>query len=298
MTRRDILSFFHEPFGDAFYYGPEKISPAHLRWPEDKIEKSGRGHYTYDYVLQSILSVTGDSRKRVFLKDMSYHIIPPIHTPAARPPSLEYHFESNEDRLNPTLLPTSILRAFTFVFLVRKPEAAIPSLYRCFIPPLSSKTDEHMLDPTELGYRELRILFDYLRREGGETPILIDADDLLSEPDAVIRDLCARLEIPYKSSMLSWPSADDYDFAKCLFEKYAGYHEDALNSKGLRPRSRDELRGRRSRKEEDEEWEGKYGREAMETIRGAVDLCREDYEYLRRFRMGAGGGERRVEQEE
>ncbi|KAL8628979.1 hypothetical protein Q9189_005320 [Teloschistes chrysophthalmus] len=31
MTRRDIFTFFHEPFGDAFYYGPEKISPAHLR---------------------------------------------------------------------------------------------------------------------------------------------------------------------------------------------------------------------------------------------------------------------------
>ncbi|KAL8871953.1 MAG: hypothetical protein Q9198_007301, partial [Flavoplaca austrocitrina] len=56
MTRRDILTFFHEPFGDAFYFGPEKISPAHLRWPVDKIERTGRGHCTYDDVLQSILS--------------------------------------------------------------------------------------------------------------------------------------------------------------------------------------------------------------------------------------------------
>lgn len=55
MTCRDILEIFHEPFGDAFYYGPEKISPAHLRWPTGKIEKSGRGHYTYNHVLQGIL---------------------------------------------------------------------------------------------------------------------------------------------------------------------------------------------------------------------------------------------------
>ena len=56
MTRRDILTFFHEPFGDAFYFGPEKISRAHLRWPADKIEKSGKKDFTYDYVLQTILS--------------------------------------------------------------------------------------------------------------------------------------------------------------------------------------------------------------------------------------------------
>lgn len=55
MTRRDILNIFHEPFGDAFYYGPEKISPASTRWPADKIAKTGRGHYTYNLVLQNIL---------------------------------------------------------------------------------------------------------------------------------------------------------------------------------------------------------------------------------------------------
>ena len=55
MTRRDLLTCFHEPFGDAFYYGPEKISPAWLRWEAGKIETTGRAHYTYDHVLQSVL---------------------------------------------------------------------------------------------------------------------------------------------------------------------------------------------------------------------------------------------------
>lgn len=54
MTRRDLLTCFHEPFGDSFYFGPERISPAWLRWPADKIAKTGRAHYTYDFVLQSI----------------------------------------------------------------------------------------------------------------------------------------------------------------------------------------------------------------------------------------------------
>ena len=55
MTRRNLLTCFHEPFGDAFYYGPERISPAWMRWEADKIEKTGRAHYTYDFVLQSVL---------------------------------------------------------------------------------------------------------------------------------------------------------------------------------------------------------------------------------------------------
>lgn len=55
MTRRDILNIFHEPFCDAFYYGPEKISPSWTRWPADKIARTGKGHYTYDLVLQHIL---------------------------------------------------------------------------------------------------------------------------------------------------------------------------------------------------------------------------------------------------
>ncbi len=102
-----------------------------------------------------------EPNKRVLLKDMTYHIIPPSHSPNAIAPSLQYLFSSN-DLPNPTLLPNSLLHTFQFVFLIRKPSASIPSLYRCFIPPLSEKTDEDTLDPSELGYRETRLLFDHL----------------------------------------------------------------------------------------------------------------------------------------
>lgn len=190
------------------------------------------------------------------------------------------------------MLPTSILQTFQFVFLIRKPSSAIPSLYRCFIPPLSDLTDERMLDPTELGYRELRILFEYLyppasspRSSEDDTPLLIDADDLLADPDRVISALCKRLRVPYSSSMLSWPSAEDHAYAKALFDKYVGYHEDALNSSGLRPTTMTTSQKDRSREVEDREWEEKYGEEAARTIREAVDLCQGDYEYLRGFRM-------------
>ncbi|KAL8994758.1 MAG: hypothetical protein Q9188_006975, partial [Gyalolechia gomerana] len=181
--------------------------------------------------------------------------------------------------------------SFRFVFLIRKPSSAIPSLYRCFVPPLNSITDVHDIDPTELGYRELRILFDYLhpptsspgKSAPADEPLLIDADDLLADPHAMIQSLCSHLSIPYSPSMLSWPAKEDHDIAKSLFQKYAGYHEDALHSTGLEPKPPGQKL--KSREEEDEEWEEKFGVEVARKLREIVDMCQEDYEYLRGFRM-------------
>lgn len=88
--------------------------------------------------------------------------------------------------------------------------------------------------------------------------------------------------------MLSWPSPEDHAFAKSLFDKFAGYHEDALNSTGLRPKAAEQKNdegSKSSREELDVEWKEKYGAEAARSLREAVDLCQEDYEYLRQFRM-------------
>jgi hypothetical protein len=40
MTRRDILTTIHEPFGDAFYFGPERLSE---RYEKDEEERKASG---------------------------------------------------------------------------------------------------------------------------------------------------------------------------------------------------------------------------------------------------------------
>ena len=231
---------------------------------------------------------------------MAYHIIPPSHSPNPITPSLTHRFRS-EETTNPSLFPTSILHGFRFVFLIRNPSASIPSLYRCFLPPISELTGEDYLDPNELGYRETRLLFDHLypaesrspsfpsnATARNDVPILIDADDLLSHPESIVRSVCTYLDLPYSTSMLSWSTVDDQSHANDLFSKYAGYHEDALKSAGLRGKTADRERWEKeanTRKEEDEEWEARYGHEAATQIREAVDLCRDDYEYLWQFRI-------------
>ena len=86
--------------------------------------------------------------------------------------------------------------------------------------------------------------------------------------------------------MLTWDTPEDYAIAESAFKKYAGYHEDALKSTGLRPRTADDMarvKEAKTREEEDGEWQEIYGIEAARTIRDAVDLCQGDYEYLRQF---------------
>lgn len=123
-----------------------------------------------------------------------------------------------------------------------------------------------------------------------ERPILIDAEDLLANPEIILRYICSRTGLEYSESMLSWDSAEDHAQANALFEKFEGYHEDALHSTGIRPQTAEQLesekrKAAKTREEEDEEWRAKYGGEAAQTIRDAVDLCQPDYEYLRRFKI-------------
>lgn len=53
MTRRDTLSCVHEPFGDPFYYGPERLSS---RFEDDAAlrEATGYSKTTYKDVMDQI----------------------------------------------------------------------------------------------------------------------------------------------------------------------------------------------------------------------------------------------------
>lgn len=46
MTRRDSLQCVHEPFGDAFYFGPERLS---ARYENDEETRLASGFSTSTY---------------------------------------------------------------------------------------------------------------------------------------------------------------------------------------------------------------------------------------------------------
>jgi hypothetical protein len=57
----------------------------------------------------------------------------------------------------------------------------------------------------ETGYADLMALFVAIERETGSPPIVVDSDALKRDPEGVLRDLCARLGIPFYPEQLEWP---------------------------------------------------------------------------------------------
>jgi hypothetical protein len=53
MTRRDTLACIHEPFGDAFYYGPERLS-ARYEDDEEARRASGFSQSTFKTIFDRI----------------------------------------------------------------------------------------------------------------------------------------------------------------------------------------------------------------------------------------------------
>ena len=123
---------------------------------------------------------------------------------------------------------------------------------------------------SEAGYYEERRFFDYLRESGQVGPevagsvnndsdgvsspsdssgsaanddetkaevCVIDADDLLDDPEGIIKAYCKTVSLDYSPDMLVWDKDEDQTKAKEAFEKWKGFHEDAIDSKDLKPRA-------------------------------------------------------------
>lgn len=154
---------------------------------------------------------------------------------------------------NPTVLPIEALKQFHFTFLIRHPRHSIPSYFRCTIPPLDDVTGFYNFMPSEAGYDELRRVFDYLRAQklvgpsvAGQHGVLaenevsitvIDADDLLDDPESIVKTYCKEVGFEYTPDMLVWDTEEAHTRAKEAFEKWKGFHEDAIESTSLKPRT-------------------------------------------------------------
>ena len=74
MTRRDALTCIHEPFGDAFYFGPERLSDRYERNEQDRLA-SGFSESTYQTIFDRIERESSEVRilpPRAFYMRVSY----------------------------------------------------------------------------------------------------------------------------------------------------------------------------------------------------------------------------------
>ena len=236
--------------------------------------------------------------KRVFIKDLTYYLLPPdgkapkiapsLHTKKRgigtengetngthevnghQPVKAPFPYDTEAEIDNPTIVPKSLLEQFHFTFLIRDPHSSIPSWFRCTVPPLDEVTGFYDFYPNEAGYDELRRFFEFLCRTGQVGPdragsphgemngastnevsngavtngegakvelCVVDADELLDDPEGIMKTYCESVNLDYTPDMLNWDNEEDQTKAVKAFEKWKGFHDDAIDSKDLKPRA-------------------------------------------------------------
>ena len=144
---------FHEPYAGSYHFGPERQSPRYLDQPIDPtvsysaVEKQLSKEYDVDVL---------------FSKDMAYAV------------------EENFHRLF-----TKELQDFQHTFLIRNPKQTIPSLYKASVN--KALTGWETFDPQESGFKQMYDLYNYLEKRVDYEIVVVDAADLLMDPEGTMK---------------------------------------------------------------------------------------------------------------
>ena len=87
------------------------------------------------------------------------------------------------------------LSGLTNCFLIRDPAEVIASYIR--------KNDEPALE--DIGFVQQAGIFQWVREQSGTVPPVIDARDVLQDPERILRLLCQAVGVEFDPAMLSWP---------------------------------------------------------------------------------------------
>ena len=88
------------------------------------------------------------------------------------------------------------LGAVTNCFLIRDPAEVIVSYLK--------KNSDPVLE--DLGFVQQAEIFEWVRAQTGAIPPVIDARDVLENPEKVLRLLCDAIGVEFMKEMLSWPA--------------------------------------------------------------------------------------------
>ncbi len=84
------------------------------------------------------------------------------------------------------------------IFLIRDPRYMVASY--------SEKRGEP--NAADFGYPQLESIFQEAKILSGQTPMVIDSNHFLEQPEAHLKHICKQLNIPFEQNMLSWPSGE------------------------------------------------------------------------------------------
>lgn len=96
------------------------------------------------------------------------------------------------------------------VFLIRNPKRSISSIFKLIKTfPANSGFDFSEYDNIDMSYESVKEVFDFVvKHQTGQIPTVIDADDIIADPSASLKKLCAAIGIEYNEKCLHWMDVD------------------------------------------------------------------------------------------
>jgi hypothetical protein len=127
------------------------------------------GETDWRKVVAQLTGPISNGKQILFQKHMTHHLLPEV------------------DR--------EWLGTMTNCFLIRDPREVITSYIK--------KRDDPALE--DLGFTQQAEIFDFVRNRTKSVPPVVDARDLLEDPERILRLLCDAVGVQFSRSMLSWP---------------------------------------------------------------------------------------------
>jgi hypothetical protein len=132
-------------------------------------EAIATGETDWRKVVAQLTSRLPNGKRIFFQKQMTHHLLPEV------------------DR--------EWLADMTNCFLIRDPREVIASYVK--------KREDPALE--DLGFVQQAEVFDFVREHTNAIPPVVDAKDVLENPEQVLRLLCQAVAVEFSESMLSWP---------------------------------------------------------------------------------------------
>jgi Sulfotransferase domain len=183
-----------DPVRLAMWSGPRNISTAMMRSWGNRPDTFVRDEPLYAHYLQATGREHPDAAEVIANGETDWHQVVEQLTGAVPQGKRVFYQKQMTHHLLPEI-DRELLGAVTNCFLIRDPAEVIVSYIK--------KNNDPALE--DLGFVQQAEIFDWVRAQTGAIPPVIDARDVLENPEKTLRLLCHALRVQFMDEMLSWP---------------------------------------------------------------------------------------------
>lgn len=237
-ARHPQLSQVFHPFYKAGGLGPERLTARFQQCQAaDDVQlamtqKPDMDVETFDKAFQDLVAQAQENEwegmgQSLWIKEHVFNCVnPEVIVALAKDPA-----SKPEPGKNITNMSDEFLDSLTPVFLIRHPALMTPSWYRAQKLTLREDVrDESFRVFSSL--RWARLLFDHFCARAGEVPLLLDGEQMVAHPEAVIHYLCDRLDLDRAYAKFRWNVVSEEKQASLdLMQRH--FFRDLMSSDGI-----------------------------------------------------------------